>query len=166
MNHLWLFFLVLYVTPFLLAFIHSKLLRSASSAVLYYRYFVFFNMIVIALIVSMRLLFSTGQTIEVSGWFYGAMMEQYSFALLSLVVLAVATLFLKGSIKYAPAIAWITFLLLSAVLRVNEIHHHQAFATSVMYAHLVGDLLIALTMMFLAVRSAISERKLCFTYVS
>lgn len=129
--------LVLLLLPFLLGYIHQGVTKRVPAMILYYRYFMLCNMVLAGLFVSARMFFDGQTAAQTSGWAFSPLYHLYAIAVLSMVVLALVTLFSRKSIMLAPAILWSAFLLLSVVANAFEIARGAITIPGIMVVHII-----------------------------
>lgn len=136
----------LIVLPILLGYVHSSINKRVPAAIIIYRYFVFFNVVIAGLFVASRMFFNGTQAAQIAGWAYSPMFHSYSLAILSMTILALLTIFTRSHLILAPAICWSIFLLLSTIWHFYLLRHHGVSDMSIMYVHSVYDLISAVVM--------------------
>jgi hypothetical protein len=124
---------VLLVAPFLLAYIHGSFNKKVPAAVLYYRYFITFNVILSGIFVAVRMLAQGSDAIYYS----------YAIAIFSIIAMTLVTGYSRREIMLAPAICWIFFLIFSSVLHVHEILKTTVVDTTILYAHVGYNIIVA-----------------------
>ena len=135
--------LILLVMPFLLGYIHTSANKRTPATVLYYRYFVAFNLMFSGLFVTTRMFVNGPAAAAVSGWAYSPIFQLYGVAILSMVILGLVAVLSRKSIMLAPGILWATFLILSSLLFIEQISQHQIAAMDIILVHIVYSLIVA-----------------------
>ncbi len=127
---------VLLILPFLLGYIHTGINKKTKPVLIYYRYFMSFNMLLAALFVAARMILIGPQAAQISGWVYSPVFHLYGIAILSMAVMAAVSLYQNNRIILAPLICWLTFLVLSTFSHVYEITRHNIADINIMYVHI------------------------------
>ncbi len=156
--------LLLLALPFLFASVQQRLYPSNISLLVYYRYFVFFNVILVGFFLVGRLFFRGPQDAAAMGWAYTPLYTQYALTILSIVIMALVTLFSRGSLNLAAAICWSIFLLFSVVMHLFEWHHGALKLTPIILVHLVFDSIVALILLRFVFLLKNASRKQRFSY--
>lgn len=126
--------LILLSLPYLLGRIHARICTNLNSTIIYYRYFVIFNMILSGIFVIGRIFINS--QIDMA-------LYLYIIAVLSMLVMAILTVFLRKSIMLAPAICWSIFLILSTILHVYQVQHHDIAEVNIIYVHIIYNLIVS-----------------------
>lgn len=130
--------------PFILGYVHTSASHRTPKALLYYRYFMLFNMIFAGLIVALRILFTGPKAALDTGWSYSPMFQLYGVAVLSMVIMGIVTVFSRNILALAPAILWFTFLLLATILNIEEIVHHIIQNVTTMTIHIGYNIIVCI----------------------
>ncbi len=130
--------------PFILGYVHTSATHRVPKVLLYYRYFMLFNMIFAGLIVALRILFTGPKAALDTGWSYSPMYQLYGVAILSMVVMGIVTTFSRTILAIAPAILWFTFLFLATILNIEEITHHIIQNVATMTIHIGYNMLVCI----------------------
>lgn len=137
---------LLLVSPFLLGYIHQRQNNELQPVVVYYRYFMFFNMIIAGLFVAAQVFMAAKETGTLLMWAYHSAFDLYGIAILSMVFMGVLTVFSRKKIMLAPAICWSVFLLLSTLSQVVQITEHKIANTHETTLQLANNVLVAMVL--------------------
>lgn len=138
---------ILLLLPFMLSYIHVGANKKTPARFIYYRYFMTFNMILAGLFVAGRMFINGRGAAATSGWLYSPMFKLYGIAILSMVILALLTLFVRSILMIAPAIVWTVFLLLSSLSHLHQIRHHEIAVANIIIVHVIYNLTISIIML-------------------
>lgn len=138
---------ILLILPFGLAFIHSCVNKRLMPPLLYYRYFMTFNMILASLFVTGRMFFDGPHAAAINGWAYSPVYNLYGVAIFSMAILALLTVYSRRIIMLAPAICWSAFLILSTVCHLYQLNHNHVYAVQAIYVHIIYNILVSLIML-------------------
>ena len=139
--------LVLLGLPFMLGYIHLGANKKTPALIIYYRYFMTFNMILAGFFVTGRLLFDGRHAAQISGWAYSPLFHLYAIAILSMVLLGLLTVYSRKIIMLAPAICWSAFLLLSMIFHVYNIIYHVINDVNIIMVHIVYNIMVSVIML-------------------
>lgn len=143
---------ILLIIPFVFAYLHSRKNPRILTILLYYRYFMIFNMIIAGLFVTSRMFFDGPHAAEISGWAYSPIYRLYAASVFSMVIMAMLCIFSRRIILLAPAICWSAFLLLSTMLHIHELDRHLTNAIYSIYVHIAYNLLVVFITLTMAHR--------------
>jgi len=138
---------VFLLLPFILGYIHQKGVKNERSAIIFYRYFMFFNMLLSGLFVAGRMIFDGRNAAAISGWSYNPLFILYGLAVLSMVLMGFFTLFSRTCLMLAPAILWTAFLITSAIAHVIEISMGRIADVGIIMVHISFDIVIVIVML-------------------
>lgn len=147
MTELFTIYGLLLVAPFLLGYIHQRQDQSTRAIVVYYRYFMFFNMIIAGLFVAAQVFMSAMQAGALFMWTYHTAFNLYGLAILSMVLMGAFTIFSRKKTMLAPAICWSLFLLLSTVPQITQITQHKVVNTDILMLQATDNLIVAVMML-------------------
>jgi hypothetical protein len=119
------------IIPFIAGYLHKP-----NASVIYFRYFVAFNIIITALIIASRNIIHGPHSAAVSGWAYSPMFQQYGMAMLSIALFALLNLFKKSQLQLAAPTLWVIFLLLATILHIHEIMAGEIKNLAIIWAHI------------------------------
>ncbi len=140
-------FALFLVPPFLLAFFHARVNKKVPGILIYYRYFMSFNMIFAALFVAVRMLLDAPSEAQLVGWDFSPMFYLYGIALLSMALMGALTVFSRHSILMAPAILWTIFLTLSILTNLVELVQHSITANNLVVVNMLYDVVTIVIML-------------------
>jgi hypothetical protein len=143
-----LVFAFLLLFPFLLGFLHVRVNHRVKPALIYYRYFMTFNMILSSILVSVRMLFDGPAEAQLLSWDFSPIFYWYGVSLLSMALMGVFTLFSRRSIFLAPAILWAVFLMLSIITSFMGFTFHTLDASNIVIAHQFYNLISVFIMLY------------------
>lgn len=127
------------ILPFFLAFIHSKFKQTSQYELLNYRYFVFFNVVLSGLSVSLRTLLTQ---------LFHPAYDMVATAMLAMVTFTLLTLWRKNALMLAPALLWSIFVLFGAIFHLLEIHFARNTVPHInmLWLHIAYDLLVCIVL--------------------
>jgi len=134
--------IVLISLPFVLGYIHAGSKQGFQSTVLYYRYFVFFNMVFSAIFVAGRMFMVGPEAAAISGWAYSPVFHLYGVALLSMALMGLFTVFKPDRIMLAPAMCWSIFLILSSISHLYQIYSHAIKDVNIILLHVTYNIVV------------------------
>lgn len=104
--------------PWLLGYIHRFFNHELPLILLYFRYVVFFNVVLFSLVVMFQV-FLGGQKIALAlGWYYSHLFEFYGAAVLSVGFYCFLTMWSRKHIILAIPIVWSVFLTIATILHI------------------------------------------------
>lgn len=130
------------VLPVFLGHVHTRFSRRTPPLLLYFRYFMLFNMLIAGIIVALRVLYDGPQAAVLSGWAYSPVFQLYGIAILSMIVMGILTIFSRKPIMLAAPILWLTFLILATILHAEEIAEQIVRNVAIIYVHIGYNLLV------------------------
>jgi len=134
---------VLIILPFLLGYIHAGSKKGFQSTVLYYRYFVFINVVFSALFVAGRMFLAGPEAAAISGWAYSPVFQLYGIALLSMALMGLFTVLKQERIMLAPAICWSIFLMLSSISHLYQVYFHAIKDVNIILVHVTYNIVVS-----------------------
>lgn len=138
---------VLFFIPFLLGYIHVGINKKTNPALIYYRYFITFNIIIAGIFVTIGMFVEGAEISQASGAAYNPIFQLYAISILSMVLMSAITAFSRQIIMLAPAICWFVFLLLSTIVHIYQISQHVLLDTNIVWAHIVYNLLVLIILL-------------------
>lgn len=143
-----LIFVFLLLFPFLLGFLHVRVSQRVKPTLIYYRYFMTFNMILAAILVAIRMLFDGPAEAQLLSWDFSPIFYWYGISLMSMALMGVFTLFSRRSILLAPAILWAIFLTLFIITSLVGFAFHTLEASNMVIAHLSYNFITVIIMLY------------------
>ncbi len=126
--------------PFFLAYFHSRAQPEITVLWLYYRYFLFFNLVLSGLVVALRVAITTPHLLS------------YAAAVLSWVVVTACVMWTQKSSALVPALGWIIFLALASLVHLNDILTHTVSNSAILILHVGYDCVVIAVLWFFLVR--------------
>lgn len=148
--------LAMLIVPFILGYAHVRWRDcEEQSALVYYRYFVCFNVIFASLVVAGRVFLESQQVPEIEASIY----DFYAIAVLSIMITALFTLFSKHQLMLASAVSWIAFVILSTLMHFVLIGMQEDGDVSLAWVHVGYNILVVaiLAMLMLRVKRSLKE---------
>ena len=140
------------VVPFVLGYLHTTFREHRTPVLLiYFRYFMLFNMVIAGFIVAMRILFSGPDAARDTGWLFSPMFQLYAVAILSMAVMGVLTVFSRTPLVLAAPVLWLTILVLATILHAEEIAKGLVNNVNEMYVHIGYAILVCGIMLYFIV---------------
>src|SRR3990167_2760943 len=141
--------LAMLLLPFVIGFIHLKMKKNPSrSSLVYYRYFVFFNVIFASLVVAGRVFLESQQVPEIEGNIY----DFYAISVLSIMITALFTLFSRHQLMLASAVSWIAFIFLSTVMHFVLIGMQEDGKANLAWVHVGYNMVVVMVLLVLMIR--------------
>lgn len=141
--------LAMLTLPFLLSYIHLKIKGDyAKSSLVYYRYFVFFNVIFASLVVAARVFLESQQVPEIESNVY----DFYAITVLSIMIAALFTLFARHQLMLASAINWIAFIILSTAMHFVLMGMQEDGNVKIAWVHVIYNMIVVLVLFALMAR--------------
>lgn len=141
-------FALFLVPPFLLAYVHSRFSKTRPAIFLYYRYFMFFNMVFGGFFVALRMLFDGAEEAQLSGWQFSPVFYLYGVSLLSMSLMGVFTLFARSRLMLAPAILWSIFVFLTLLMNLIGMLHQALSLDAFMVIHMLYNFITLVIMLY------------------
>lgn len=148
--------LAMLLLPFVLGYAHIRMRRvTEQTALVYYRYFVCFNVIFASLVVAGRVFLESQQVPEIEASIY----DFYAIAVLSIMITALFTLFSRHQLMLASAVSWIAFVILSTLMHFVLIGMQEDGDVSLAWVHVGYNVLVVviLSMLMLRVKRTFQE---------
>lgn len=143
MKNLAIVCLALLILPFILGYIQCGVRKTIVSAVCYYRYFSFMNVILAAVFVSGRMFFAgESEAMTITGWSFSPIYHLYGIAILSAALLGLFTLFKNERVMLSVSIYWCFFAVLSSLSHAYQIYLHQVKQVDILVVHIVYNLVV------------------------
>src|SRR3990167_4474820 len=140
--------LAMLLLPFMAGFIHLKIKgHTARSSLVYYRYFVFLNVIFASVVVAARVFLESQQVPEVESNIY----DFYAIAVLSIMITALFTLFSRHQLMLASAVNWIAFILLSTVMHFVLIGMQEDGKANLAWVHVGYNMVVVMVLLVLMI---------------
>lgn len=143
-------FALFIIFPFLLGFCHTRMSKQVPAILIYYRYFMSFNMVLAAVFVAFRMLLDGPGEAQLASWEFSPMFYLYGVALISMALMGAFTLFSRQSILKAPAILWAIFLALSTAVNALELLQGMIELNMIFIVHMAYNLItVGIILIFL-----------------
>lgn len=130
--------LMMLILPYMFGYAHTRYKTGVDVHKINYRYFVVFNIIIAGLFVTGRILMMSQQVPAAESSIYVA----YAIAILSMMSLAVISLFSRTHLMLAPAIVWSLFLAMSSVTHLWQIMTHAKANANVLWVHIIYNAIV------------------------
>lgn len=141
-------FMMLFL-PFLAGYIHLKIKGNlVRSSLVYYRYFVFLNVIFASVVVAARVFLESQQVPEVESSIY----DFYAIAVLSIMITALFTLFSRHQLMLASAVNWIAFVVLSTIMHFVLLGMQEDGDTGIAWVHIIYNIIVVFILFALMAR--------------
>lgn len=140
-------FALFLIPPFVLGFFHARVNKEIPAILIYYRYFMTFNVIFGGIFVAARMFLDGPAEAQSVSWEFSPMFYLYGAALLSMALMGAFTLFSRHSLLMAPAILWTIFLSLATTVNLIGLVHHTIEANSLVIAHMIFNALTIMIML-------------------
>lgn len=127
------------ILPFLLGYAHMRMRHKLwQRDLIYYRYFVCFNVIFASLVVAGRVFLESQQVPDIEGTIY----DFYAIAVLSMMITALFTLFARHQLMFAAAANWIAFVVLSTLMHLVLIGMQEDGDVGLAWVHVMYNLCV------------------------
>jgi len=132
--------LAMLILPFLIGFVHLKLKNKTHPNIIYYRYFIIFNVVMVGIFVAARVFMESQEVPEVESSIY----DFYAIALISMIIMALITLFSRHQLMLAPALCWVIFMLLSTMMHLIRVSTQNETDLNVLWIHVAYNAIVTL----------------------
>lgn len=139
--------LILLILPFILGAIHIQMTKHVNPVVVYYRYFLFFNLVLAGGFVALRMLFAAHNVATQSGFMDTPMIGDFGVAILSIVLTGLFTMFVRGRLNLAGGIVWVIFLILSSLIHIYQLSYHEIKYTDLITIHIIWNVVVAVILL-------------------